>query len=316
MYDSIIIGGGPAGLAAAIYTCRKKMKTLVLTMDIGGQTNLASHVENYPGVDAEAGMHLMRKFENQARRFGAEIKVGKVEKVKKGKQGFSVFMSDKTRYEGLTVIVASGKVPRTLNVPGEDKFMGRGVSTCVTCDAPLFRDKVVAVIGGGNSAVEGAMDLSVIAKKVYLIHRREEFRADEYGVQELKKEPKIEIVLNSVPKEVKGSKFVECIVVEDVNTKKKREIELDGVFVEIGYVVDNSIVKGLVEVNKSNEIVVDNKCGTSCPGIFAAGDVTSIQFKQTIIAAGEGAKAALCAHSFVRGTSGTSIDWQHYFKKE
>jgi len=315
MYDSIIIGGGPAGLAAAIYTCRKKMSTLVLTMDIGGQTNLAAHIENYPGVDSEAGMHLMRKFENQAKKFGAEIKVGKVEKVKKEKKGFSVFMSDKTKYKGLTVIVASGKVPRTLNVPGEDKFMGRGVSTCVTCDAPLFRDKVVAVIGGGNSAVEGAMDLSVIAKKVYIIHRRDKFRADEYGIEELKKDPKIEIVLNSVPKEIKGSKFVECIVVEDVNTKKKKEIELDGVFVEIGYVVDNSIVKELVEVNKSNEIVVDNKCGTSCPGIFAAGDVTSIQFKQTIIAAGEGAKAALCAHSFVRSVSGTSIDWQHYFKK-
>ena len=316
MYDTMIIGGGPAGLTAAIYACRKKMKTLVLTVDIGGQTNLPSNIENYPGVESGAGADLMRKFEKQAKKFGAEIKFGKVEKVKKEKDHFLVEMSDKKTYKGKTVILAYGKVPRKLNIPGEDEFMGKGVSTCVTCDAPLFKDKIVAVIGGGNSAVEGALDLTAIAKKVYLIHRRDEFRADEFGVELAKKEKKIEMVLSSVAKEIKGDKFVKSIIIESVNNKEKKELKVDGIFVEIGYVVDSSMIKDLVKVNEFNEIFVNNKCETSCPGVFAAGDVTAIQFKQTIIAAGEGGKAALSAHSFLRGITGASLDWLHYFKKE
>jgi thioredoxin-disulfide reductase len=315
MYDVIIIGGGPAGLTAAIYTCRKRMKTLVLTMDIGGQTNLTADIENYPAYEGGPGIELMKKFEKQARKFGAEIKTAKVERVKKEKDGFSVEASDKTKYSARTIILAYGKVPRSLGIPGEDKFMGKGVSTCVTCDAPLFKGKRVAVIGGGNSAVDGAIELAGIAEKVYLVHRRDQFRADEASVEKLKKKENVELMLSFVPKEIKGDKFVKSLVIESVKSQEKKELEVDGVFIEIGYVVDNSMVSGVVEVNKFNEIIVNEKCQTSCEGIFAAGDVTTVPFKQTIIAAGDGAKAALQAHAFIAGTA-TSIDWLHSTKKK
>lgn len=316
MYDTIIIGGGPAGLTAAMFTCRKKMKTLVLTVDIGGQTNLASHMENYPGAERQPGNDLMVKIEKQAKHFGAQIVFGKVKKVEKKDDTFTVSMIDGMNYDSKTIILAHGKVPRSLGVKGEDEFMGKGVFSCVARGAPLFQNKTVAVIGGGNSAVEGALDLAAIAKYVYLIHRREEFRADEFSIEQAKNHPNIEIVLNAVPQEIKGDDNVSSIIVKDTKDDKDREIDIDGLFIEIGYVTDNTMVKDLVEFNDTDEIIVNTKCETSCPGIFSAGDVTSIQFKQTIIAAGEGAKAALSAHAFLRGVTGVSIDWLHHFKKE
>ncbi len=310
MYDTIIIGGGPAGLTAAIYTCRKRTSTLVLTMDIGGQTNLTQDIENYPGYEMGPGIDLMKLFEKQALKFGAEIKMAKVEKVRQEKDGFSVEIGDKTKYNAKTIIVAYGKVPQSLGIPGEDELMGKGVSTCVTCDAPLFKGKTVVVIGGGNSAVDGAIELAGIAKKVYLIHRRDQFRGDESSVEKVKKDENIEIVLNSVATEIKGDKVVKSVTIENVKKKEKRELQVDGVFIEIGYVVDNSMIKDIVKVNKFNEIVINEKCRTSCKGIFAAGDVTTVPFKQTIIAAGDGAKAALQAHAYLKGVA-TSIDWLH-----
>ncbi len=315
MYDSVIIGGGPAGLTAAMFTCRKQMKTLVLTVDIGGQTNLASHLENYPGITRKPGKELMIEMEKQAKHFGAEIVFGKVKKIHKKENFFEVEMVDNVVHKTKTVILAHGKVPRSLGIPGEDELLGKGVFSCVATGAPLFDDKVAVVIGGGNSAIEGALDLAAIAKKVYLIHRREEFRADEYSVKQMKNNSRIEIVLNSVPKEIKGNGKVDSIIIENLKTKGSTEIKTDGVFIEVGYVVDNSLVEGLVKFNENNEIVVDTKCKTSCEGVFAAGDATSIHFKQTIIAAGEGAKAALSAHAYVRGVTTTSIDWLHHFKK-
>src|SRR3989344_5623589 len=209
MYDIIIVGAGAAGLTAAIYTCRKKLKTLIVSIDIGGQTNLTSHIENYPGTGPMHGIELMRRFQDEAIGFGAELVMGKVIKVDKIGNSFSVGLANDETYEAKALILAYGKVPRSLGIEGEDRFMGRGVSTCVTCDAPLFKNSNVAVIGGGNSAVEGALELSEIAQKVYLVHRRDSFRADEITVQKLKNSKVIELVLKSCPTKVIGDKNVD-----------------------------------------------------------------------------------------------------------
>lgn len=311
IYDVIIIGAGAAGLTAATYTCRKKLSTIVISADIGGQTSLTNHIENYPGVDACPGPDLMNKFKQQAENFGAEITIDKVTKVDKNKNIFTIKTANNKTFEGKTIILAFGKVHRSLNIPGEAKFLGRGVSTCVTCDAPLFKNKTVAVIGGGNAAVEGAIELADIgAKKVYLVHRRKEFRADEITVDKAKAHKKIEMVLNYSPVEIKGDKFVTAVKVQDIESKKVKDIIVDGIFVEIGYEVDTGIVKHLVKLNEKNEVITDEQRKTSDPAIFAAGDVTTTPYKQTVISAGEGAVAALTAHRYLTGGKESSLDWE------
>ena len=311
MHDVIIVGAGAAGLTAAIYTCRKKLKTLIVSIDVGGQTNLTSHIENYPGTGAMHGIELMKTFQNEAIGFGAELIMGKVNKVDKIENSFRVGLANDETYECKALILAYGKVPKSLGIEGEEKFMGRGVSTCVTCDAPLFKDRDVAMIGGGNSAVEGALELATFSRKVYLIHRRDTFRADEITVQKLKDSQQIELVLNSIPLKVIGDKNVEGIEVENIVTKEKRELNIDGVFIEIGYVVDTSFVQHLVKVNEKKEIIVDDRSNTSCPGIFAAGDITPVPFKQTVLAAGDGSKAALECYRWLTGGKGAVLDWTH-----
>lgn len=311
MYDVIIIGAGAAGLTAAVYTCRKKLKTSIISIDVGGQTNLTSHIENYPGTGAMHGIELMRKFQDDAIKFGAEFIMGKAVKVDKTENGFKVALANEETYECKALILAYGKVPKSIGIEGEEKFMGRGVSTCVTCDAPLYKNRDVCVIGGGNSAVEGALELATIARKVYLIHRRDSFRADEITVQKLKEHSNIEVVFNSVTMKVLGSKNVEGVLVENVNTKERRELKVDGIFIEIGYIVDTSFVQHLVKVNEKKEIIVDDRGNTSCPGIFACGDITPVPFKQTVIAAGEGAKAALECYKWLTGGKGAVLDWTH-----
>ena len=308
MYDTIIIGAGPAGLAAAIYCGRKKLKTAIVTIDVGGQGNLTSHIENYPGALPQSGMELMNIFKTQVDKFEAEFIYGKVMEIKKVENTFEVVLGNNEKYEAKTIILTYGKVPRRLGIPGEDEFFGRGVSTCATCDGPLYKDKDVAIVGGGNSAVEAALDISSYAKKVYLIHRRQEFRADEVTVEKLKQNPKIELVLDSVPVEIKGDKFVGAVVVENKVTNEKKELPITGLFLEIGYVVDSSMVKDLVKINEKNEVVINSVGETSCPGIFAAGDVTNTPYKQAIIAAGDGARTALQTYGYLTGGKVTP-DW-------
>jgi thioredoxin reductase (NADPH) len=316
-YDVIILGAGAAGLTAAIFTCRKKLKTLIVSVDVGGQTNLTYHIENYPGFyketpDYPQGPKLMKIFEEQAKHYGAELIYGKAGHVEKLAKGFKVTLTNGEHYECKALILAYGKVPRSLGVPGEEKFIGRGVSGSATLDAHKFSGKKVAVIGGGNSAVEGAEFLTKFAQKVYLIHRRDTFRADEITVEKIKKNHKIEFVLNSAPTEIKGHHDVESVVVEDVNTKQKRDIHVNGIFVEIGYMLDTTIVKEFVETSQAGEIVVNDLCETKCPGMFAAGDITTIPYKQTITSAGHGATAGLSAYMYLmklEGKTGVKLDW-------
>ena len=310
MYDIIIIGGGSAGLTAAVYACRKKLKTLIVSIDIGGQTNLTSHIENYPGTGPMNGIELMQKFREDAVKFGAEIIMGKVMKVEKvAERHFKIELANNESYESKSIILAYGKVPKSLGIIGEEKFMGRGVSTCVTCDAPLYRKRPVAIIGGGNSAVEGALELAELTDKVYLIHRRDKFRADEITVEKLKSNKNITLELNSIAKEIKGAKNVSGIVIENLITKNSKEMEVDGVFIEIGYVVDTKMVEHLVKLNEAKEVVKNGRCETSCSGIFAAGDVTDTPYKQTVISAGEGATAALECYRYLTGAKGPLLDW-------
>lgn len=308
-YDVVIVGAGAAGLTAAIYTCRKKLKTLVISADIGGQTNLTSHIENYPGVDPLPGPTLMQKFKENAESFGAEVRMGKVIRVEKDKTTYTVHLAENGTLTCKALILCHGKVHKELGIPGESKFLGRGVSICATCDAPLFRNKTAAVVGGGNSAVEAALELAVITKKVYLIHRRDEFRADEISVQKLKQHKNIELLLSYVPLEIKGEKSVKSVIVQDLKTKQSKEIQIDGLFVEIGYVVENDMVKHLVKLTSQGEIIIDERNRTSDQGIFAAGDVTTVPYKQTVISAGEGAIAALECYKYLSGGKGSTLDW-------
>jgi thioredoxin reductase (NADPH) len=311
-YDVIIIGGGAAGLTASIYARRKLLSTLIISLDVGGQNLLTELIENYPGYLEKSGPKLMEIFYNQALAFGAEVVFGQANKIEKTKDGFKVSLSNKEQYAAKALILAYGKVPRKLGVPNEDKFIGRGISTCATCDAPVMRKKTVAVLGGGNSALEAGELLSKFATKVYLIHRRDEFRGDPITVEKVKKAKNIEMVLNSTVTEILGKEKFEGIVVENLATKKKTKMKVDAIFLEIGFILDTEWVKDLVERNAAGEIVTNKFGETKAEGIFAAGDVTDGPYKQTITAAGEGAVAGLSAYNWLmkkEGKTAVKSDW-------
>lgn len=298
------------------------MKTLVITKDVGGQALEASEIENYPGFLKVSGPKLMEKFKEQAVKAGAEIVLGIVSEIKAENKEFIV-KTDETEYRGKSVILAFGKSPRSLNVPGENQFIGKGVSYCVTCDIPLYKNKTVAIVGGGNAALDGTLYGSKIAKKIYLIHRRDEFRGFEYLIEKVRKKRNVEFVLNSIVKEIRGDNRVRSVVVENVQTKEVREIKVDGVFIEIGSEVKTDFIKDLVKLDENGQIIVNNKCETYYPnsdkirpGIFAAGDVTATPFKQIVVAAGEGCKAALQAYNFIHGLKvSATVDWTEIKKR-
>ncbi|MFH1867166.1 MAG: thioredoxin-disulfide reductase [Patescibacteria group bacterium] len=314
-YDVIIVGAGAAGLTAALYTSRRAMKTLLITVDIGGQAAATDEIENYPGVGLVTGPDLMNKFKEQAEKFGTQIIYAEVKKISKdqedGKSLFTVATNTK-EFKGHTIILAFGLAHRHLGVPGEEEFGAKGVSYCATCDAPLFKNKPVMVVGAGNSAVDAALLLAKICPKVYLVHRSENFRAEAYLAEQLKQD-NIELVLNSEVKEIKGDQRVKSVVVqESKQPDKTREIKVEGVFVEIGFVVNAKLIGGLVELDERKQIKISRDCETSEPGIFAAGDITTISYKQIVISAGEGATAALKAYEYLQKTRGfrsVNIDW-------
>lgn len=300
-YDVIVIGGGPAGFAAAMYLGRKKLKCALFEGDVfGGQMTKTGFIDDYPGVLQTDGLGLTDIMKKQAESMGAEIKNEKITEIGiTGNKHFRV-RSAKGDYECWATIMATGVDIRKLDVPGEEKFAGRGVSYCTVCDAPLFRNKTVAVVGGGNSAIDGAQLLSKYAAKVYIIHRRNEFRADHLLVEAVLGTSNIETVLNSVVERIEGTRFVEKIVLKSTNGAANSELKVDGVFVEIGGVPTSQLVKPLgVALDARGYIRVDKSQATSVPGIFAAGDVTDFQLKQIATAVGQGAQAAISAADYL-----------------
>jgi thioredoxin-disulfide reductase len=299
-YDLVIIGAGPAGITAGIYVARKKINTLLLSKDFVGQTGKALLVENYPGFEQIEGAGLMARLKKHLEKFKIEIKEENAVKLKKNKDLFEI-KTNSSEYSAKSVIIASGAKPRSLGVPGEKEFVGRGISYCTICDAPFFKGKTVAVAGSGNSGIEASLELTKYAKKVYILEFSPKLKADEINQEKIKKNNKIEIILSAQIKEIKGENFVKSVIYQDRNSKELKEIFLDGIFIQIGWEPAADFAKGLVKFNEKNEIEINLLTNeTKTPGLFAAGDVTSIPFKQMIIAAGEGAKAALSCHDYLK----------------
>jgi len=290
MYDVIVIGGGPAGLSAGMYASRLGAKTLIIEKLMpGGQITLSSEIENYPGVcEVKSGIELMQCWPEQAKRFGAEIVNDEVIKIEKNEH-FKI-KTHSNEYDSKTVIIATGSSHKKAGFEGEVDYIGKGVSYCAVCDGFFYKDKVVAVIGGGDTALEEALYLSKIAKKVYIIHRRDKFRAAPKTQQRVFNTPNIEIIFNETVKKVFGKEFVEGIILSS-----NRTLKVDGVFVFVGMQVNNSLVKDLVELNPWGEVKVNLKMETSLKGLYAAGDIREDSVKQVVSAAGDGAAAAINA---------------------
>jgi alkyl hydroperoxide reductase subunit F len=305
MYELIIIGGGPAGMTASVYAARKKINTLLISGDIGGQGLTTWLVENYMGYQFIEGHELMKKFEEQVKQFPTDVKVevGKrAERLSRVDGGFEVRTDRGETYQAKAAILATGKRPRKLNVPGEKELLGRGVTYCAICDGPLFADVKVAVIGGGNSALEAADDMVKIADHVYLVSLTP-LTGDQILIDRMKSASNLTIFLEHEVLEIKGDSRVKGIKIRDLKSKQERELEVGGIFIEIGLIPNSELVKELVTLNHLGEIEVNCGNETGVPGFFAAGDVTSVPDKQIVIAAGEGAKAALQAHRYLQRLS-------------
>jgi thioredoxin-disulfide reductase len=307
MYDTIIIGSGPAGFAAGIYAARREMKVLIIGKETGGQLIWAADIENYPGFAQISNTDLIKKMADHVKGLGVEIKAGEVNIIEKGEDGnFSVY-AGKEKYEAKTVITAIGLTPRRLAIPGEVEFSGKGVSYCANCDGPFFRNKIIAVVGGGNAAMDAAEIMSKIAKKVYLIHRQEEFRAFAASIEEAKARGNVDFLLNSEIKEITGDGKVKKIKVFDNKENKEIELEVDGVFIEVGRIAATDLIKDFADRNEKMEILVNEKCMTKTGGLFAAGDVTQIPFKQITTATGQGTIAALAAYQYIQEQAGKGV---------
>jgi thioredoxin-disulfide reductase len=300
MYDTIVIGGGMAGLSAALYAKRREMKTLLLTRDIGGQINLAGEIENYPGFDLISGPNLNQELEKQAKYTGYEIKLETVTKIEPRPAGDFLVTSDKGSYETRTVIFSLGLVPRYLEIPGEKELSGKGVSYCANCDGQFFKGKKIIVVGGGNSAVDAAEVMSKIATEVHLVHRQAEFKAFESLVSAAKKRPNIIFHMDSEVIKISGDTKVSSASIKHNPDGAVQELAVDGVFVEIGHKAQSDLVKDLVKLDKANQVIVDDGCRTSLPGLFAAGDITQIEHKQLTVASGQGTIAALNAYKYIQ----------------
>ncbi len=301
MHDVVIIGGGPAGLTAGIYAARGGLKTLLCEEKLlGGQIVLSFEVENYPGFpDGISGMELIERFSKQAEKFGVEVTYEGVQRIEDNREYKSVYLTNGNCIKTKTVIIAAGATADRLGCPGEKKFTGKGVSYCATCDGAFFRGKTVAVIGGGDSALEEALYLTNLAKKVYIIHRRDTLRAIKILQDRAMKNDKIEFIFNHVVKEIQGDKFVNGLLLENTKTKELTRLPVDGVFIYIGTTPNTEFVKDLIELDEEGYIVVNDKMETNIPGIYAAGDIRVSPLRQVVTAAADGAIAASSAQKYI-----------------
>jgi len=303
MYDTIIIGAGPAGLAAAVYAARQKINFLIITKNLGGQTLWGSDIENYLGFHLVSGMELIQKFKEHIKDYKIDIREGQsIKQIKKKGKNFLI-ITDKEEYETRTVLIAAGKEPRKLEVPGEEKFLGKGVTYCAICDAPIFKGKNVAVIGGGNAALDAVLLASKHSKKVSMININKEFKGEKNLIEQANKTKNIEIFHNTQTKEIFGDKFVEAIKIRQGN--KEKTIKTQGIFIEIGSIPSVDF-DNLTQKNEKNEIMIhDDKKKhmtnlTNVEGIFAAGDITDTPEKQIAVATGEGVKAIISIFKYLQ----------------
>ena len=299
-FDTIILGSGPAGFSAAIYACRGALKTAMIDISMfGGQPSNYLELENYPGFSLIGGFELMEKFEEHADKFGVEKypmqEISTIDLVSEMK----VVETQEATYKAKTVIIATGAQAKKMGIPGEKEYVGRGVSYCAVCDGAFFKDKVVAVVGGGNSAVEEAIYLTKFAKKVYILHRRDSLRADKIVPDRAFKNEKIEFIWNVVPQEVVGGDSVEELVIKNVKTEEVQNLKIDGVFPYIGFTPNVDKFNGQLRQTDSGFIETDQTMQTSVPGVYAVGDVRNTPLRQVITAAADGAVAACSAVRYV-----------------
>ena len=309
MEDLVIVGGGPAGAAAGVYAARKKIKTVLITDSFGGQSLVSADIQNWIGDPSLTGFELAQKLEKHLKA-QEDIKIVESDLVSKIETmdstsspqggGFRVETKQGTTLETRTVLMALGSRRRRLGVPGEDKFEGKGVVFCSTCDAPLFKDKVTAVVGGGNAGLEAVRDLLSYASKIYLVVRSDALKGDPITQDTVKQSPKVDIIYNAETQEILGDGFVTALRYKDKASGGVKELKLDGVFVEIGSVPNSDLVKDVVERNERGEIVVDHKTQrTSLPGIWAAGDVSDVLYKQNNVSVGDAVKAVLNIYDYL-----------------
>jgi len=301
VYEVMIVGGGPAAMSSALYGARKELDVLLVAGKLGGQVTYTAQVDNYLGLPAMGGKEMTEMFRHHMEHYSIAEALGQdAVRIEKNESLFHVTTEDGTVYRGHAIIYCAGKEYRRLGVPGEERFIGRGIAFCATCDAPLYRGRKVAVVGGGNSAFTSVRDLLGFASEVHLIHRRDEFTADRMLVQEVMSAENLRVHLNMVVREVLGDRKLAGLRLMSVDGATRFDLPIEGVFLEIGLIPNSAPVKGLVPLTDHGEIMVARNCATSMEGFYAAGDVTDAEEKQISIAVGDGARAALAAHRYLQ----------------
>lgn len=301
IYDLIIIGAGPAGISAGIYAARQRLKILIISKDIGGQVaKKAVDIENYPGFEKISGPDLVELYQKQIKANNLEVVHEEVTDIQKNGH-FTISVKSGKIFEAISVIMTSGAESRKINVPGEEEFAGKGVSYCSLCDGPIFKDKVIAVVGGGNNGFESALFLSNYVKKITILEYGDKVNADAENQELVAKNNHIEVLTNAKVLRIEGKVFVNAIIYEDLKTKKEVRLEVNGVFVEVGYLPSTDFAKNLVDLNDKNEVIFDPKTlETKTLGLFSAGDCNQGKYKQIVMASGQGAVAALSAYEYIK----------------